>query len=155
MTLLAVIIVALNCAPAVTNANNTGLDATNNETVSDTNNKNVYEPYYASDITDNMLIALNGLDYASFSRYFDDNMKEFINENAFTEIHNFISERAGEYISKEFDSCEKYDEYAVVYYRALYSKSNISMKVKVVFDEEGGEPLVSGFWLDSKLLESE
>jgi hypothetical protein len=155
ITLLVILFAAISCIPANINATNAQINATNNETVNSTDNQPAEEPCYAGAITENMLIALNDLDYPLFSCYFDDNMKEFINENAFTEIHNFISERAGDYISKEYDSYEKYDEYAVVYYQALYSKSNVAVKVKVVFNESGSEPLVSGFWLDSTLLETD
>jgi hypothetical protein len=153
--LLTILIATINCASTDINSTNSSIETTSNETATTTDNQLADEPDYASEIAENMLVALKDLDYPSFSRYFDGNMKESINENAFTEIHNFISERAGEYISKEFDTCERYDEYAVVYYHALYSKSNIAMKVKVVFDESGSEPMVSGFWLDSTLLENE
>jgi hypothetical protein len=153
--LLTILIATISCASTDINSTNSSIETTNNETATTTDYLPANEPDYASDIAENMLVALNDLDYPSFSRYFDDNMKVSINENAFTEIHNFISERAGEYLYKKYDTCEKYDEYAVVYYQALYSKSNIAMKIKVVFDESGSEPMVSGFWLDSTLLENE
>jgi hypothetical protein len=135
-SLITGILLLMGCAPA---------------NISDIKNTNVDEPAYAAEITESMLNALETEDYASFSRYFDDNMAESITENDFKEIHNITYSRVGSYVSKQFKECTLHDEYAVVYYRAEYSEDNAEVKVKIVFDESGTEPLVAGFWLDSTL----
>jgi len=59
---------------------------------------------YADPATENILIAMNNEDYASFSKDFDDTMKSELSEDAFPDFVAAVNGQVGDYIadSKDF-----------------------------------------------------
>lgn len=104
---------------------------------------------YADPATENVLAALNGGSYESFSRDFDKAMKEALPEKTFKEFSTSTRTKIGDYLSKEFYKAEKQKQYTVIYYRARFSKESDDVIVKTVFSENEGKHQVSGFFMDS------
>ena len=112
---------------------------------------------YADPITEGILMGMNENDYARFSEYFDEHMKEVMPEAAFDRngtiiIFSDLREVIGDYISKEFWKIETEGVYTIVYYEAEFTEEPGGVIVKVIFQEIEGEMCVSGLWFDSPKL---
>ena len=110
------------------------------------------EPPYASEITENVLTGLNQSDFARFSRDFDEAMKKAFTEQVFTQTRDLIKSKVGDYQSKQYLKTEEKKPYTTVYYKAQYTNEPDGVIVRIVFQEIGGKPLVSGLWFDSPKL---
>jgi len=110
------------------------------------------EPPYASEITENVLTGLNQSDFAGFSRDFDDTMKTAFTEQAFAQTRDLIKSKVGDYQSKQYLKTEEKEPYTTVYYKAQFTNEPDGVIVRIVFQEIGGKPLVSGLWFDSPKL---
>ena len=107
---------------------------------------------YADPITEGTLLGMQEGDYANFSRYFDESMKDATPETTFVQLNAVLKQVIGDYVSKEFWKVEEQDIYTIVYYKAQYTKEPGDVEVKVVFYEIEGEMYVSGLWFDSPKL---
>jgi len=102
-------------------------------------------------LTEGMLSGLSQNDYEKFSEHFNKNMKANMSEDVFTAAQTAITEKIGDYISKEFVGREDKGQFAVMQYRAAFTFEQ-DVVVTTVFSEENGKLLVAGFWLDSPKL---
>jgi len=116
---------------------------------------NLPEPAYAGDITENMLISLNSGDYATFSRDFDNTMKEAVTEEVFnTQFTQNIRGKIGNYEvnSKQFFQAASQAEYTIVVYSAKYNAEPGTVLVQVTFQDIAGKPYIAGLlWNSPKL----
>lgn len=114
------------------------------------------EPGYAGAITENILQAMNSGDYALFSEYFDEQMRETIPDDLFQKSRDLIRGKIGDYISKEFVETQIVDEiYRVVIYKARYSDEPADVKITVTFTETGSGALVSALTFVSPKLQGQ
>ena len=105
---------------------------------------------YAQAPAENLLEGLIAADYTRFSRDFSDNMKQGMNEQAFTDLLTMLETRLGTYQSSALVTVLRDENYSTLVYRLVYEKDN-QVSMRVVFDNQ--EPhLVSGLWFDSPEL---
>ena len=110
------------------------------------------EPEYAPAIVDNLMSAFNEGKYAAFSKNFDTTMKQAVSESVFTEMHNTMKEKIGDYVSRKFISTGKEGVYTIVLYNAKFSKEPADVTVRFVFLESEESVLISGLLFDSPKL---
>jgi len=105
---------------------------------------------YARKPAENLLDGLIARDYAQFSADFTDNMKQGMNEQAFTDLLSMLDTKLGAYQSAELVTVLKEETYSTLVYRLTYEKDN-EVSMRVVFDLS--EPhQISGLWFDSPVL---
>lgn len=104
---------------------------------------------YADPETEITLRGLSQNDYAGYSRYFNQKMKDAVTPEVFTRTATLINGAIGSYISKNFESVQQQGAVTVVVYRAQYSDEPEGVTVKVVFDRDH---LIAGLWFDSPRL---
>ena len=107
---------------------------------------------YADPVTEQILVAMNGNDYARYSEDFDQKMKNAMTEAVFDEANTGIRSKIGDYVSKEFWKAESKDQYMIVHYKAKFTDEPAEVTVRVIFQEINGEMKVSGLWFDSPEL---
>ena len=107
---------------------------------------------YADLVTEQILVAMNGSDYASYSEDFDQTMKNAMPEAVFNETNAMITSKIGDYVSKEFWKVESKDQYTIVHYKAEFTDEPTDVAIRIVFQEINGEMKVSGLWFDSPEL---
>ena len=107
---------------------------------------------YADPVTEQILVAMNGNDYAMYSEDFDQTMKNAMTEAVFDEANAGTRSKIGDYVSKEFWKAESKDQYTIVHYKAKFTDEPAEVTVRVVFQEISGDMKVSGLWFDSPEL---
>ncbi len=111
------------------------------------------EPEYAGSITEGILTGMRDNDYASYSEYFDETLKEALPEDQFYDTNTMLKGKIGEYQGeKSFKNTMTKDEFISVVYQAKFSGEPKGVTVRVVFQEIDGTVYVSGLWLDSPNL---
>ncbi len=101
---------------------------------------------YAEAKTDNLLAGFNANDYATFSRDFDDQMRQTLSSSAFVQTHTQIAGQLGRYVSRQVDRVEKTGGFIVVFYKAKFEKAD-GVTVRVVFNTDA-KHLISGLWFN-------
>lgn len=107
---------------------------------------------FSDSMTENILVAMNEDNYLRFSQDFDEQMKNGLNETMYKNTIPAIKGKIGNYISKEFVSVEKKDQFTIVIYKAKFSQESGDVIVRNVFSDNNGKKYISGFWLDSPKL---
>jgi hypothetical protein len=110
------------------------------------------EPDYAVPIVEAALKSLSGGDYETYLSLFIEEGQQALTEEAFTQGHQVITGKIGEYRSKTYVREAMESGYKVLYYEAEFSGETEKVTVKAVFQEEEGEMKLAGFWLDSPNL---
>ncbi len=105
---------------------------------------------HAEPLVDNLLAGLNAADYAVFSRDFNAQMREALNESAFSTTRTTVVGKIGRYVSRTVSRVEKQGDFVVVIYRAVFEQED-GVTVRVVF-EASGERRIAGLWFDSPRL---
>ncbi len=101
---------------------------------------------YAEAKTDNVLAGYNANDYATFSRDFDDQMRQALTSSVFVQTRDRIGGQLGQYLSRQVDHVEKTGGFIVVFYNAKFEKAD-GVTVRVVFDTDA-KHLISGLWFN-------
>jgi hypothetical protein len=109
---------------------------------------------YADPMTENILQAINTVNYTSFSKDLDSTMKSSFTEQTFTSMCSTLESKIGSYVSKVFIRGESLQGYTIAYYNATYTDEPAGVSVKVVFSSDGGAAKISGLWFDSPKLRS-
>jgi hypothetical protein len=116
---------------------------------------NLPEPDYAGEIAENMLISLNNGDYDSFTRDFDNTMKDAVTQEVFdTQFIQNIRGIIGNYEpgSKQFFQAASQAQYTIVFYFAEYTEESGAVLVRVTFQQIEGRPYIAGLlWNSPKL----
>ncbi|MCE5286610.1 MAG: DUF3887 domain-containing protein [Pelosinus sp.] len=107
---------------------------------------------FADPMTENILIAMNEDNYSQFSKDFDKDMKNKLNEAAYQSTIPAIKAKIGNYISKELIDSEKKDGFIIVTYKAKFSKETSDVIIRSVFSKNNEKIYISGFWVDSPKL---
>ena len=107
---------------------------------------------YADPIIKHTISGMQEDDYAKFSRYFDEDMKEALPEDEFTIINGTLKRVIGDYVSIKYSTIEKHEEYIIVRYKAKYSNETADVNITTSFHEVGNEMLLGGLWFNSPKL---
>jgi len=102
---------------------------------------------WADPITENILVAMNNADYASFSKDFDETMKSELSEGAFPDFLNAVTGQVGNYIagSKKIVGVNIKNELTTATYTADFEKAE-DITVEITFQKIGGQTKVVGLW---------
>ncbi|MBU5485866.1 DUF3887 domain-containing protein [Clostridium sp. MSJ-11] len=103
-------------------------------------------------VAENILQSLKDKDYESFSKDFDDDMKNIMTEELFKELYDTITPSIGKYQSKEFWMIEEDEENYTVFYKSKFDKERKDVIVKVVVSNKDEDAKVTGFFVDSPNL---
>ena len=105
---------------------------------------------YSESKTDNLMQAINGNDYAAFSRDLNDAMKNAIPNDGLANMRTKVNGKIGNYVARQVSSVlQTGNDIAVIYLAKFESDDAVTMRV--VF--EAAEPhRISGLWFDSAKL---
>ncbi len=109
---------------------------------------------YSEAVTDGIMKGYNEMDHKTYSKDFDEKMKNALPEKVFNQKIKQIKDKIGEYKSRKVTKVQKQNQYTVVYYKTQF-KDEKDVKMKVVFQKYGTKMLVSGHWLNSPKLRGE
>lgn len=101
---------------------------------------------FADPVTENMLVAINEGNYPAASQFFDEQMKSVLNQQEFQRQASKTKSAIGKYVSKEFVTIEKDDQYTVVIYNAKFTLRD-DVTIRTVLSETDEGYLISGFWV--------
>ena len=104
---------------------------------------------YADPATENILIALNNEDYASFSKDFDDTMKSELSEDAFPDFLAAVNGQVGDYIpdSKNLNGFNIENGMTTANYTIDF-ESMKDVTLDVIFQKIDGKMMVVGLWFN-------
>ena len=105
----------------------------------------------ADPITDSILTGYNSGNYALYSKDFNEQMKNALPENVFTQTREEIMEKVGAYKSRVVSGTYKKNQYSIVEYTAEFENEK-EVNVKVVLVKLKDAYLVSGLWYNSPKL---
>ncbi len=114
--------------------------------------QSVVEPTYAQPITVDMLQALSNSDYPGYISHLSQDMKAKTTQNDFIALSTFCEEQLGQYESSETNDVSVADNQTTVVFKVRYQLV-ADVLVTVNFINNGGEPLVNDFYMDSFRLE--
>lgn len=98
---------------------------------------------YADPATETTLQALSENDLTKYTQYGNAEFKAAVTNKVMDETAPLITSRLGNYVSREFLSAEKYQDYIIVHYKAKYTKGETG--IRMVFDKDH---LVAGQWFE-------
>jgi hypothetical protein len=105
--------------------------------------------------SDNVLMALNNHDYASFTKDMDAAMKQASTGAEFEKIYQFVVGKIGKYVSGQMVRVEEGEQGGLrlrsIIYDARFEQED-HVTVRVVYNMATDPPLVSGLWFDSPKL---
>ena len=104
---------------------------------------------YADPATENILIAMNDGDYASFSKDFDDTMKSELSEDAFPDFVASVNGQVGDYIadSKDFKGFNTSNGITTTEYMIDFEAME-DVALEVIFQKIDGKMMVVGLWFN-------
>lgn len=106
---------------------------------------------YSEPMTDNLLQGMNEGDYARFARDFDEQMAKAMPASSFDGFMTSIGDKIGLYQSRTVSSVEVVDNFTHVVYEAQFANDN-PVTIRVVFNKDTADHLISGLWFDSAKL---
>jgi hypothetical protein len=104
---------------------------------------------YADPATENILIAMNSEDYASFSKDFDNNMKSELSEDVFADFLSAVNGQVGNYIpdSKNLNGVNIENGLTTATY-SIDFESMEDVALEVVFQKIDDKMMVVGLWFN-------
>ena len=96
--------------------------------------------------------AINEADYNSFQSNNSVKMKAAFSEAAFKKMASDLKEKVGECKEKEVMSIELGEEYMIVNYKVIFSKTADPLLMRVVLMKENGSTCVGGLWFNQLKL---
>ena len=102
---------------------------------------------YADPATENILIAMNNEDYASFSKDFSDTMKSELSEDAFADFLAAVNGQVGDYVpdSKNLTGVNIENGLTTAIYKINF-ESMQDVALEVVFQKIDDKMMVVGLW---------
>lgn len=111
---------------------------------------------FAEPLTENIIRAIEKVDYAQFSKDFSTELKDAISEDNFKALCTSFSEKIGKYESKKFAAAAESEKEGMisktVIYNAKYSKEEKDVQITASFSENDGKVLVQGIFFKSPNL---
>jgi hypothetical protein len=102
-------------------------------------------------MTDNLLQGMNERDYARFARDFDEQMAKAMPASSFDGFMTSIGDKIGLYQSRTVSTVEVVENFTHVVYEAQFADDN-PVTLRVVFNKDTADHLISGLWFDSAKL---
>lgn len=106
---------------------------------------------YSEPMTDNLLQGMNNGDYDQFARDFDPAMAKAMPASSFDQFMTGIGNKLGQYESRTVSTVETVGDFARVIYQARFANDD-PVTVRVVFNKDTADHLISGLWFDSARL---
>ena len=104
---------------------------------------------YADPATENILIAMNNEDYASFSKDFDDTMKSELSEDVFGDFLAAVNGQVGDYIANSKNVTGFNTENGITNAHYIIDfESMEDVALDVVFQKIDGKMMVIGLWFN-------
>jgi hypothetical protein len=128
---LAVVVVCLAMSPAAA-----GVVGQNDQEV-----EAVAEP-----ILETVLTGLNNGNYALYSKYFDDTLKDAITEKKFLQVRADILKKIGKYQSRTYLGFLKQANTSVALWKGRFSGADDEVLIKLVLSKRGDKVKVLGLW---------
>ena len=101
---------------------------------------------YSEAKTDNLLAGMNAIDYAVFSKDFDQQMLSAMNQTQFESFKKDRDSKLGAYISRQVNSVVNQGEFISVIYDTVFEKDD-NVTMRIVF--RVAEPhQISGLWFN-------
>jgi hypothetical protein len=98
---------------------------------------------FADPATEITLQGLSEGDLAKYTEYGNAGFKKAVTQEIMDTMVPQIEDRFGTYVSKEFSKVTGQDNYILVYYKAKYTKTDVT--IRMVFDQDH---LVAGQWFE-------
>ena len=99
-----------------------------------------------------ILKAINEGDYNGFQSNSSVKMKAAFSQAAFTKMASDLKEKFGDCKDKEVMSIELREEYMIVNYKVIFSKTADPLLMRVVLMKENGSTCVGGLWFNQLKL---
>ncbi|MCU0848325.1 MAG: DUF3887 domain-containing protein [Spirochaetes bacterium] len=106
---------------------------------------------YSEAIADGLLKGYNNGDYALYSKDFDEQMKNALNEKVFKQTRDLIASKTGKYVSRKLSDVYRQNQMIVIIYDGKFEKED-KVEIKLVLQKFGDKNLVSGLWFNSPKL---
>lgn len=106
---------------------------------------------YAEPMTDNLLQGMNERDYDRFARDFDEQMAKAMPASSFDGFMTSVGDKIGQYQSRTVSTVEAVGNFARIVYEAQFANDD-PVTIRVVFNKDTADHLISGLWFDSAKL---
>jgi hypothetical protein len=100
----------------------------------------------ADPILEMVLTGFNQGDYALYSKFFDDMLKDAITEKKFRQVREDILKKLGKYQSRSYLGFLNKGRTTAVLWRARFSGGDDDVLIKLVLSKRGDKVRVSGLW---------
>jgi hypothetical protein len=100
----------------------------------------------ANPILDAVLTGFNEGNYALYSQYFDDTLKDAITEKKFLKVRSQIQKKLGKYQSRSYLGFLKQAKTTVALWKGRFSDSDDDVLIKLVLSRRGDKVKVLGLW---------
>lgn len=100
----------------------------------------------AEPILDTVLSGFNKNNYAAYSQYFDDTLKDAIPEKKFQQVRSDILKKLGKYQSHTYLGYQTKGNFTVVLWKGRFSKATDDVLIKLVLSRRVDKVQVSGLW---------
>ncbi len=100
----------------------------------------------AEPILDTVLSGFNNNDYGSYSKYFDDTLKDAIPPKKFSQVRAEILKKLGKYQSRSYMGFQTQGNFTVALWKGRFSASPNDVLIKLVLSKRGDKVLVTGLW---------
>jgi hypothetical protein len=100
----------------------------------------------AEPILNSLMKGFNQGDYAQFSKNFDKNLRETINEKKFEQVRGDLLKRLGKYKSKKYLGFLNQEDYTIVLYKGAFADTKNDMLIKLVLKKSKDKVSVAGLW---------
>ena len=100
----------------------------------------------AESVLDTILTGMKTENYATYSKDFDETMKEALPEEAFLAANKQILESMGEYKSREYLGFLNKGEMTVILWKGTFDKTDDHLLIKLTLSKREDKCLVTGLW---------
>lgn len=101
----------------------------------------------AEPVLDNILNGFVGNDYNQYSKDFNDTFKNTVSLDKFPQIRQDILDRIGNYLYREYLGFINRQSVTIVFWKAMFGKTQNEVLIKLVISDDDGKYLVTGFWV--------
>jgi hypothetical protein len=100
----------------------------------------------ANPILDTVLTGFNNGNYALYSKYFDDTLKDAITEKKFLQVRADILKKIGKYQSRTYLGFLQQANISVALWKGRFSVADGDVLIKLVLSKRGDKVQVVGLW---------
>jgi hypothetical protein len=100
----------------------------------------------ANPILETVLTGFDNGNYALYSKYFDDTLKDAITEKKFLRVRADILKRIGKYQSRTYLGFLQQARTSVVLWKGRFSAADDDVLIKLVLSKRGDKVKVLGLW---------